>query len=188
MKAGGRAATVLREIEALFGAHGQETYGEGVTMAEHSLQTAALALAEAADDALVVAALLHDIGHFLEQRDDAFGYHKHDRSGGDWLASRFPPIVSEPVRWHVAAKRYLCAIEPDYFDLLSAASKHSLAKQGGPMTAEEAAAFARQNFVDRAVRLRRWDDRGKVEGIDVPPFDRYRAAIAAEASGAPDGL
>jgi [1-hydroxy-2-(trimethylamino)ethyl]phosphonate dioxygenase len=177
MSAGGRAAAVFEEIEALFGGHGQETYGEGVTIAEHSLQTAALARSEAADDAFVAAALLHDIGHLLELRDDAFGYHKHDRSGGDWLAARFPAIVSEPVRWHVAAKRYLCAIEPDYSDLLSGASKYSLGKQGGPMTAEEAAAFAGQGFVDRALRLRRWDDRGKVEGIDVPALHSYRSCI-----------
>jgi [1-hydroxy-2-(trimethylamino)ethyl]phosphonate dioxygenase len=177
MSAGGRAAAVFEEIETLFGAHGHETYGEGVTVAEHSLQTAALACAEAADDALVAAALLHDIGHFIELRDDAFGYHRHDRSGGDWLALRFPAFVSEPVRWHVAAKRYLCAIEPDYFGLLSVASKYSLAKQGGPMTAEEAAAFAGQEFTDRALRLRRWDDRGKVEGIDVPALNSYRICI-----------
>ncbi len=171
------AQTVLDEIEALFAAHGHETYGEGVTMEEHSLQTAALARAESADDALIVAALLHDIGHFLELRDDEFGYHKHDQSGGLWLASRFPAIVCAPVRGHVAAKRYLCAVEPGYFDRLSAASKHSLAKQGGPMSAAAAADFARQDFVDRAVRLRRWDDRGKVDGIAVPPFASYRDMI-----------
>jgi gamma-butyrobetaine dioxygenase len=165
------------EIAALFAAHGAETYGEGVTMEEHSLQTAALARAEAADDALVVAALLHDIGHFIEQPDDAFGYHKHDRSGGAWLASRFPPVVSEPVRGHVAAKRYLCAVEPEYFDILSTASRHSLEKQGGPMSAAEAAAFARQDFIGRAVRLRRWDDHGKVDGIEVPPLASYRDMI-----------
>jgi phosphonate degradation associated HDIG domain protein len=170
-------ASLFDEIAALFAAHGQETYGEGVTMEEHSLQTAALALAARADDALVVAALLHDIGHFIEKPDDAFGYHKHDRSGGAWLALRFAPIVSEPVRGHVAAKRYLCAVEPEYFDILSAASKHSLEKQGGPMSVAEAAAFARQDFIDRAVRLRRWDDRGKVDGIDVPPLESYRGAV-----------
>jgi len=165
------------EIAALFAAQGGETYGEGVTIAEHSLQTAALARAEAADDALVVAALLHDIGHFIAQRDDAFGYHRHDRSGGAWLAARFPAIVSDPVRWHVAAKRYLCAVEPDYFARLSAASRHSLAKQGGPMSADEAAAFARQDFAERAVRLRRWDDGGKVEGTEVPAFASYRDLV-----------
>jgi gamma-butyrobetaine dioxygenase len=173
-----RAATLFDEVAALFDSHGRETYGEGVSIAEHCLQTAALARAESADPALVVAALLHDIGHLIELRDDAFGYHKHDQSGGIWLAARLPAAVSEPVRLHVAAKRYLCAIEPGYFDLLSMPSQYSLSKQGGPMTAEEAADFARQPFIDRAVRLRRWDDHGKIAGIEVPPLDSYRRAIA----------
>src|SRR5262249_2488960 len=122
---GGCMSPVIDEIEALFARHGGESYGEGVTMLQHSLQTAALALDEAADDALVVAALLHDVGHFLQPSDDSYGYHKHDRSGGQWLARRFGPTVSEPVRLHVTAKRYLCATEADYFGKLSAASVHS---------------------------------------------------------------
>jgi len=173
-----RAQLILDEIEALFDAHGRETYGEGVTMEAHSLQTAALACREGGDDALIVAALLHDIGHLLELSDDAFGYHKHDRSGGDWLAARFPAGVSEPVRLHVAAKRYLCAIDADYFDTLSVASKHSLEKQGGPMTVVQAAEFARHPQRERAVRLRRWDDRGKVSGLEVWPIARYRPKIS----------
>jgi gamma-butyrobetaine dioxygenase len=170
--------TVFEEIAALFAAHGGETYGEGVTIAAHSLQTAALARAEGARDALCVAALLHDVGHFLGDRDDRFGYHKHDRSGGDWLAARFPVEVSEPVRLHVAAKRYLCASEAAYIAVLSQASQHSLSKQGGVMSAEEAAAFTARPFAAEAVRLRRWDDRGKVPGVEVPPLESYQAAIA----------
>lgn len=171
--------SVYDEIASLFVAHGGETYGEGVTIADHSLQTAALARAEGADEALCLAALLHDVGHFLEQRDDRFGYHRHDRSGGEWLAARFPATISEPVRLHVAAKRYLCATEPKYFAVLSEASVHSLSKQGGPMSADEAAAFARGSCAADAVRLRRWDDRGKVAGAGqvVPPLESYRPAI-----------
>ena len=170
--------SVFDEIASLFTAYGGETYGEGVTIAEHSLQTAALARAEGADETLCVAGLLHDIGHFLEERDDRFGYHKHDRAGGEWLAVRFPAAVSEPVRLHVAAKRYLCAAEPGYVAPLSEASVHSLSKQGGAMSAEEAAAFKARPFAAEALRLRRWDDGGKVTGIEVPPFESYRAAIA----------
>jgi gamma-butyrobetaine dioxygenase len=166
------------EIAALFAAYGGETYGEGVTIAAHSLQTAALARAEGADEALCLAALLHDVGHFLEERDDRFGYHKHDHSGGEWLAARFPSAISEPVRLHVAAKRYLCAREPVYFAILSEASRHSLGKQGGAMSADEAAAFARLPVAADAVRLRRWDDGGKVTGIEVPSFQSYERAIA----------
>ena len=172
-----RGKTVFEEIASLFAAYGGETYGEGVTIAEHCLQTGALARAEGADEALCVAALLHDVGHFLEERDDRFGYHKHDRSGGEWLAARFPAAVSEPVRLHVAAKRYLCATEAAYFALLSEASRHTLRKQGGPMSAEDAAAFARHASAGDAVRLRRWDDQGKVAGIEVPPLESYRGAI-----------
>jgi phosphonate degradation associated HDIG domain protein len=166
------------EIPALFAAHGGETYGEGVSIAQHCLQTAALARAEGAQEALCLAALLHDVGHFLEERDDRFGYHKHDRSGGDWLAQRFPAEVSEPVRLHVAAKRYLCATEAAYFAVLSEASRHSLSRQGGAMSAEEAAGFGARRFAAEAIRLRRWDDRGKVAGLAVPPLESYRAAIA----------
>jgi [1-hydroxy-2-(trimethylamino)ethyl]phosphonate dioxygenase len=169
---------VFEEIEALFLRHGGESYGEGVTMLQHSLQTAALALAEGADDALVVAALLHDVGHFLQPTDDSYGYHKHDRSGGEWLARRFRPVVSEPVRLHVTAKRYLCATETDYFGKLSAASVHSLGKQGGPMSAPESAAFAALPHAEAAVRLRRWDDGGKVDGLHVPALMSYRERIA----------
>lgn len=168
---------LLAEIEGLFAAHGHETYGEDVTMQAHGLQAAALAEHEGAPDVLVVAALLHDIGHFLELADDAFGYHKHDGAGGDWLAERFGPEVSEPVRLHVAAKRYLCAIEPSYLDVLSAASVHSLGQQGGPMSAAEAAEFARHPHVDAAVRLRRWDDGSKVEGLKVSTVADYRDRI-----------
>lgn len=168
---------VVAEIEALFARHGGESYGEGVTMLEHALQAAALAAAEDADDSLVVAALLHDIGHFLQPTDDDFGYHKHDRSGGDWLARRFGPAVSEPVRLHVAAKRYLCAAEPGYFGKLSAASVHSLSKQGGPMSPAEAAAFAALPHAAAAARLRRWDDGGKTDGVAVPGLSHYRALI-----------
>jgi len=168
----------VEEIEALFARHGSESYGEGVTMLQHALQTAALAQAEGADDSLVIAALLHDIGHFLQPTDDSYGYHKHDRSGGEWLAARFGPAVSEPVRLHVAAKRYLCATESDYFGKLSAASVHSLGKQGGPMSATEAAAFAASPHAEAAVRLRRWDDGGKLDGLRVPDLTHYRQRIA----------
>jgi gamma-butyrobetaine dioxygenase len=168
---------VVEEIEALFARYGRESYGEGVTQLQHALQTAALAEAEGADDSLVVAALLHDIGHFLQPTDDSYGYHKHDRSGGEWLAQRFGPAVSEPVRLHVAAKRYLCATEADYFGKLSAASVHSLGKQGGPMSAAEAEAFAASSHSAAAVRLRRWDDGGKLDGVIVPDLPHYRQRI-----------
>jgi gamma-butyrobetaine dioxygenase len=168
---------VVEEIDGMFARHGDESYGEGVTMLQHALQTAALAEVEGADDSLVVAALLHDVGHFLQPADDSFGYHRHDRSGGEWLAQRFGPAVSEPVRLHVAAKRYLCATEADYFARLSAASVHSLGKQGGPMSTAESETFAASPHAAAAVRLRRWDDGGKRDGLRVPDLLHYRERI-----------
>ncbi len=169
---------MIREIEDLFARDGGESYGEGITQLEHALQTAALAEAEGADDSLVVAALLHDVGHFLQPTDDSFGYHRHDRSGGAWLAQRFGAAVSEPVRLHVAAKRYLCATEADYFGKLSPASVHSLSKQGGSMSAAEVEAFAATPQARAATRLRRWDDGGKLDGLRVPDLPHYRQRIA----------
>ncbi|MEX0924126.1 MAG: phosphonate degradation HD-domain oxygenase [Rhodovibrionaceae bacterium] len=173
----GRAQEVFAELEALFAEHGKEAYGEDVTQLEHMLQCAACAASEGASDSLVAAALLHDVGHLIEEADDAYGYHKHDRSGAAFLSGYFGPEVSEPVRLHVAAKRYLCAVEPEYFDCLSAASVHSLSKQGGPMSAEEVAAFERNPQYRDAVRLRRWDDLGKVEGLKVEGLAHYRPLL-----------
>src|SRR5262249_39911248 len=93
-------------------------------------------------------------------------------------AQRFRLAVSEPVRLHVAAKRYLCATEPDYFAKLSAASVHSLGKQGGPMSATDAAAFATLPHAEAAARPRRWGDGGKIDGLYVPDFSHYRERIA----------
>ena len=168
---------VVEELAALYARFGGETYGEGVTQLEHGLQAAAVAASEGADGALVAAALLHDVGHLLGMNDDAYGYHKHDKLGADYLARHFGPAVTEPVRLHVAAKRYLCATVPGYFEKLSPASTYTLSKQGGPMSAAEAAAFAANPHLAEAVRLRQWDDLGKVEGLHVPGFDHYRPLL-----------
>jgi gamma-butyrobetaine dioxygenase len=174
---------VVAEIESLFALHGGESYGEGVTLLQHSLEAAALADEEGAGDALVVAALLHDVGHILQPTDDSFGYHKHDQSGGDWLAKRFPPEVSEPVRLHVAAKRYLCAAEPGYAAKLSPASTYTLSKQGGPMSPAEVGDFEARPHWRAALRLRRWDDGGKRVGLAVPNLAAYRERIARLSRG-----
>lgn len=167
-------------IARIFAEKGQEQYGEGVTQLQHALQAAQLARNEGAKPAMVVAALLHDIGHFLQPTDDSFGYHKHDGSGGDWLiAHGFPAEVAEPVRLHVAAKRYLCGKDPSYQDRLSAASTYTLSKQGGPMSEAEIARYARNPFAEDGLRLRRWDDDGKKLGWDVAPLESYRAEIEA---------
>ena len=173
----------VARLEELFEVQGASEYlGEAVTQAAHMLQAARLAELEGADDALIAAALLHDVGHFTGAVSGhelmAGTDNRHSDTGAEWLAQWFGPEVTEPVRLHVAAKRYLCATEPDYFGKLSAASVHSLGKQGGPMSAAETAAFAALPHAQAATRLRRWDDGGKLEGLRVPDFPHYRERIA----------
>ncbi|MFI4973517.1 MAG: HD domain-containing protein [Caulobacterales bacterium] len=172
----------IARIAEIFERRGAESYlGEAVTMSEHMLQAAALALAEGAPDTLVAAALLHDIGYFTSEFG---GYspadtidNRHDAAGAKALAGAFPPAVTECVRLHVAAKRYLCATDQAYHGKLSAVSKRSLALQGGPMSAAEAADFRRQRYYREAVRVRVWDDRGKVAGLRTPSFADFRPLL-----------
>ncbi|HEY0104640.1 MAG TPA: HD domain-containing protein [Rhizomicrobium sp.] len=168
------------ELFARFGAGG---YGEDLSLERHMLQAAALARASGAADAVVVAALLHDIGYFLvSDGADAIAQGRdigHEALGAAWLSRAFGPAVTAPVALHVQAKRYLCAVEPDYFDGLSEASRLSLALQGGVMTAAEAAQFAREPAFEAALLLRRCDDRGKDLSRDAPPLGHYRDLLAA---------
>ena len=168
------ARDVAEALVALYRDRGQEPYGEHITQEEHAVQCAALAERDGAPDALVLAALLHDVGHLVEQEDDAYGVHRHDKSGSEYLARFFGPEVTAPVRLHVAAKRYLCAVEPGYEERLSPASAYTLSKQGGPMSRAEASAFEAEPGFAEAVRLRRWDEGGKVEGLEIKPFEAYR--------------
>lgn len=161
---------------------GSEYGGEAVNQEEHALQAAACALAEAADDALVAAALLHDIGHMLHDLpDDApeegIDDH-HENSGARFVETHFGPEVSEPVRLHVAAKRYLTAVEPDYMAKLSEPSITSLMLQGGPMSAEEQEAFRRNPHWEAAIRLRRYDELAKVPGAKTPSVADFAPLLA----------
>jgi phosphonate degradation associated HDIG domain protein len=170
----------LAEIRAAFEKRGGDTYGEGVSQLEHALQCAACAERDGATPALIAATLLHDIGHLLHELPQDIADQgidtQHESLGSAFLSQYFGPAVSEPVRLHVAAKRYLAAVEPGYYDLLSPASIQSLQLQGGLMTARECADFAAARFAEDAVKLRRWDDEGKVSGADTPDlshFERY---------------
>jgi [1-hydroxy-2-(trimethylamino)ethyl]phosphonate dioxygenase len=170
------------EILSLYQARGRIAYfGERVSMTEHALQAAHFAQLAQAPEALVVAALLHDIGHLLEAVPDAiedWGHDSHHELGGArWLAAHFAAAVCEPVRLHVAAKRYLCATDRAYFARLSTASVHTLGLQGGPMSAEEVARFEAERFAPQAVQLRHWDDQGKVAGLRTPPLEDYLQLI-----------
>ncbi len=170
-------ASCVDEIFAAFAARGADRYGEEVTQLEHALQCAHLAAEDAAPASLVAAALLHDFGHFFEGRGHAAerdGVDAHHEAHGAALLRRwFGPEVTTPIAVHVAAKRHLCAVEPGYEDALSEASRLSLRLQGGRFSDEQAEAFAAAPFAAEAVRLRRWDDAGKLVGVAVPPLDAY---------------
>ena len=177
--------TIVDEIFGLYESRGGERYSEAVTQAEHALQCARLVEAAGGDSALIVAALLHDVGHMLQKAgpdaaargiDDI-----HEAIGAGWLAKHFGPAVSEPVRLHVAAKRYLCVVEPAYNAILSAASIRSLRLQGGPMSPAEAERFIAGEHHAAAVCLRRCDDAAKTPELPVPGFDHYRPHLAAVA-------
>lgn len=179
--------SVVEEITAVFARRGSEAYfGEAVSMLEHSLQAAHFARESGASDSLVIAALLHDVGHLLEQvpEDITDWVHDagHERVGSAWLAGRFPPAVCEPVRLHVPAKRYLCAVDPAYFARLSPASVHTLALQGGPYGPAQVADFEREPFHRQAVRVRLCDDQGKVAGLRVPGLESYGTLIEQTAT------
>ena len=166
------------ELAMLMAGRGRRNYGENVSIAEHSLLTAIAAEERGGSGALVAACLLHDVGHFLDEPDDAYGIHSHADLGGDWVACRFGPSIAEPVRLHVAAKRYLCARTPEYHDHLSAASQYTLGEQGGPMTPDEADGFEALPYADDAVWLRRLeDDHGKLARADTPPLDHFRQLL-----------
>lgn len=179
--------SVSDEVLAIYGPRGAAAYfGERVTIKEHSLQAAWFASVESAPAPLVIAALLHDIGHLLEAVPDDLAEWTtdahHEEVGARWLAGRFGPEVSEPVRLHVPAKRYLCATDAGYLRQLSSASVHTLSLQGGPMSAAETRAFELEPHYRAAVRLRRWDDQGKVAGLGTPPLEAYVELLNATAS------
>jgi gamma-butyrobetaine dioxygenase len=177
-----RSLDPLDRLAELFAGDGAQQYlGEPVTQAGHMLQTARLATLAGASDALVAAALLHDVGHFqgsasgtelMAGRDN-----HHSETGAAFLAAWFADDVTEPVRLHVAAKRYLCAREPGYHDRLSPASVFTLSVQGGPMTPAQADAFESDPWHVDAITLRRWDEEAKDPEVEVGGFERYRPLL-----------
>lgn len=174
----------IDRIFEVLGSGSHTEYGnERVSQLDHALQTAALAEHEGASAALVAAALLHDVGHLLHG-DERAAYDRgddtrHENTGGAWLGQWFGDEVTEPVRRHVAAKRYLTATDPSYFEILSPISRRTLELQGGPFSSSEADAFARRRFAEQAVAVRRWDDAAKVVGAAVPALEHFRDCLAA---------
>ncbi len=156
---------------------GDSYFGEPVTVLEHCLQAARFAQEAASSPEQTVAALLHDVGHLLhslseDAAETGVDTH-HEELAVELLGAHLPASVTEPIRLHVAAKRYLCAAEPPYLRALSPSSLLSLGLQGGPMTIEEATAFLAGPFAQQAIALRRWDDEAKIAGLSVPPAETY---------------
>ena len=170
---------IIEGIVSLFAQRGDSLYGgELISQREHALQAATLAESENATPLLIVAALLHDIGHLIhdlpENSSDQGVDDKHEALGEAYLESSFGDQVATPVRLHVAAKRYLCAVEDDYLGRLSEASRVSLRLQGGPFTKAEMKEFQSFRHWRDAVRLRRWDDLAKVEGMVTPSIEHFK--------------
>jgi gamma-butyrobetaine dioxygenase len=177
-------------IADLFASEGAADYlGEAVTQAAHMLQAAALAERAGAAPALIAAALLHDVGHFtgtVTGRDLMAGTdNRHNEQGATWLAQWFGAEVTEPVRLHVDAKRYLCAVEPGYLGKLSPASVYTLGVQGGPMSDTEAGEFGARPFAADACQVRRWDDDAKDLTAPTPAFRHFVPVLAALLRSAP---
>jgi len=173
----------------LLAALGADRYGgEEVTQLAHALQSATFAQQEGAPDSLGAAALLHDIGHVVNPKDEGATLRgidaAHETVGAGYLARWFGPAVTAPVAQHVAAKRYLCQAEDGYFARLSDESVRSLAVQGGPFTAREAEAFLARPYAEAAVALRRWDELAKDPEMVTPSLEDFRPVLErAQRSG-----
>ena len=173
---------------------GAEYAGEKISQLEHMVQSAQLAEEQGYDEEVVLAAFLHDIGHICESASEdgdtdpdeekktsfhgnmeRFGILDHEEIGAGFLAQRgFSRRIVRLVESHVEAKRWLVLKEPGYYEHLSEASKKTLEYQGGPMTEEEAAAFAQYPLFDLIVKMRKWDELAKIEHKPLPGLDHYR--------------
>ena len=174
----------LSDILVLFARKGGRAYeGEGITQLEHALQTAAQAEAIGAPPTLIAAALLHDLGHLLNDQGETPTLRGvddlHQFAALPFLRPLYGNDVLEPIRMHVDAKRYLCATRADYYAALSADSKRSLVLQGGVYSADEASRFIEQPHAEYAVKIRLWDDLAKIPGAATPPLAHFVPALEA---------
>ncbi len=174
--------TIVAFIGDIFARCGDEEYlGEPVTMAQHMLQGATIAEQNGLPEDIIVAALLHDIGHFtsefgtfsMDDTKDRF----HEEAGARVLADFFPSVVIDCVRHHVTAKRYLCATKPEYFDRLSKASIHSLNLQGGPMSETEVDAFEKNPNLKKIIQVRYLDEAGKHPDMVTPDYAHFAPMV-----------
>lgn len=176
--------SVRDELKRVYAGRATRRYGlSSVSQLQHALQAAAYAERAGEPAALIVAALLHDVGHMIHELGEdpaAQGIDdRHEEIGAAWLARHFGSAVAEPVRLHVPAKRYLCAVEADYFGKLSPDSVRSLALQGGPMSPAEVAAFDLNPHAEAAKRLRRYDEAAKDPKAPTPDFEHFLRYVEA---------
>jgi [1-hydroxy-2-(trimethylamino)ethyl]phosphonate dioxygenase len=172
---------IVDQIIETFRERGGRHYGENVTESQHALQCATFARQNNESPALVAACLLHDYGHLVHDlgediADQGIDAH-HETLGANRLSKWFEAVVVEPVRLHVAAKRYLCWKEADYYAGLSEASQKSLLLQGGPMSDDEGHVFEQNPHYINAVRLRKYDDMGKLPDMQTPDFEDFRPEL-----------
>jgi gamma-butyrobetaine dioxygenase len=185
------AADPVDHLLALLRDLGSDRYGgEAVTQLAHALQCATFAQRDGASDSLIAAALLHDIGHLINPRDEGAARRgidaAHETVGARYLARWFGPAVTAPIAQHVAAKRYLCQAEDGYFEKLSEESVRSLKVQGGAFGAREAAAFLARPYAGEAVALRRWDELAKDPAMQTPDLEAFRPVLHRAWRGAGD--
>jgi phosphonate degradation associated HDIG domain protein len=175
----------INEIFSAYRLKGHRFYGENVTETEHALQCATFAQRAGEPAEMVAAALIHDYGHLCHEMGEDVADHgidsAHEELGAKFLNRWFPPEITEPIRLHVAAKRYLCWIDKAYYDELSGASRQSLELQGGPMSDAEAHEFEQHPHFHAAIQLRRYDDMGKEVGMQTPEFESFREILQSVA-------
>lgn len=175
------ASVAEHPVDALLARYarlGAQRYGmEAISQLAHALQSAHLAEMAAAPDALIAAALLHDVGHLLQDDMQAAPREDHAAVGARRLAPWFGPEVTEPIRLHAQAKRYLIATAPGYYESLTPASQRSLSWQGAALSESEQRRFLAQPFAREAIELRRWDDRAKDPAAAPPPLAHYRTLL-----------
>ena len=170
---------VLKKYKEL----GHQKYGESVSELQHALQCATFAEQADEEPVVVAACLLHDYGHLCHNLGEDVAEHgvdaRHENIGANLLSGLFVNEIVEAARLHVAAKRYLCWKEAEYLDSLSNASKKSLELQGGPMNDQEARAFECHPYYETAVRVRRYDDLGKVAEMKTLDIESYRPLLTS---------
>ena len=176
------ATNIVDFIGSIFEKRGDEEYlGEPVTMGQHMLQGATMAEQSSEPDEIIIGTLLHDIGHFtsefgtfsMEDTEDRY----HEDAGAAVLEQFFPKVITDCCRHHVAAKRYLCATDPEYFQKLSTASIHSLNLQGGPMSEAELKDFEKNPNLKKILKVRLYDDAGKIPDMITPSFWHFAPLV-----------